>query len=221
MLGASAARLRVDGAAAAPVQGSCMRLAVVNLKGGTGKTVTAVHLASLLATQGRTLLIDADPQGSALSWSEEAGELPCTVVGLPVRDLHRRMAQLLPGLSHVVMDTPPGDRAIVRSAIAAAEIVVVPIPPSIMDLDRLQPTLDLIAEVEALAPVRTFVLLTRVRAATKSSRLTREVLADVGVSLLDSQIPLREGLNTSFGTVPSRDAYGPVLEELLAKEVAA
>ena len=44
-----------------------MRLAVINLKGGTGKTTSAVYLAAALARRGRTLLVDADPQGSALS----------------------------------------------------------------------------------------------------------------------------------------------------------
>jgi len=198
-----------------------LRLALVNLKGGTGKTVSAVHLAAALGRQDRTLLVDADPQGSALSWSEEAGDLPCSVVSLPVRDLHRRMLDLLPGLAHVVIDTPPGDRAIVRSAVAASEVVVVPMPPSIMDLDRLRPTLDLISEVEVVTPLRVFVLLTRVRAATKSSRLTREVLGDVGVALLNAQIPLRESLNTSFGTVPSEDVYGDVLDELMTRRIAA
>src|ERR1039457_2478063 len=126
-----------------------MRIAVINLKGGTGKTVTAVHLATALAARGRTLLVDADPQGSALSWSEEAEELPFAVVGLPVRDLQRRLNDLLPGLMHAVVDTPPGDRAIVRSAIAATGIILVPIPPSIIDLDRLGPTVALAAEVDA------------------------------------------------------------------------
>jgi|SRR5579864_4513625 len=199
-----------------------MRLAVSNLKGGTGKTVTAVHLATVLAAQGRTLLVDADPQGSALSWSEEAEGLPFAVVGLPVRDLHKRMHDLLPGLTHAVIDTPPGDRAIVRSAIAASDVVIVPIPPSVIDLDRLRPTLDLIAEVDAISPVRVFVLLTRVRAATRSGKLMREILADLGVSLLDAQIPLRESLSTSFGTIPSGDnPYQAVLDELMTKDLAA
>jgi len=198
-----------------------MRLAVVNLKGGSGKTVTAIHLAAALSGHDRTLLVDADPQGSALSWSEEAGDLPFAVVSLPVRDLHRRVDRLLPGIAHTVIDTPPGDRAIVRSAIAASEVVIVPIPPSVMDLDRLRPTLDLIEEVEVLTPLRVFVLLTRVRAATKSGRVTREVLEEIGVSLLDAQIPLRESLNTSFGTIPSEDAYAVALEELLTRKVAA
>ena len=117
-----------------------MRIAIVNLKGGTGKTITAVHLAAGLAEQGRTLLVDADPQGSALSWSEAAEGFPCHVIALPVRDLHRRVPGLSEGYDHVVIDTPPGegDRGIVRSAVLAAEAVVVPMPPSTMDVNRLQ-----------------------------------------------------------------------------------
>ena len=46
-----------------------MRLAITNLKGGTGKTTTAVHLAAGLGRYGRTLLVDADPQGSATEWT--------------------------------------------------------------------------------------------------------------------------------------------------------
>jgi hypothetical protein len=90
-----------------------------------------------------------------------------------------------------------------------------------MDLDRLQPTLDLIAEVAVLKPVSVFVLLTRVRSATRSGRVTREVLTDLGVSLLEAQIPLRESLNTSFGTLPAEDPYGLVLEELMGRKIAA
>jgi chromosome partitioning protein len=139
-----------------------------------------------------------------------------------VRDLHKRLNDVLPGLMHAVVDTPPGDRLIVRSAITAVGVILVPIPPSIIDLDRLRPTLDLIAEVDATSPTQTFVLLTRVRAATRSGRLTREILGGMGVSLLDAQIPLRESLSTSFGTIPSGDnPYRVVLDELMRNEVAA
>ena len=68
-----------------------MKLAIVNLKGGSGKTVSGFFLATVLSWRGRTLLVDCDPQGSALSWAAAAEEygsgdpLPFAVMGLPVK----------------------------------------------------------------------------------------------------------------------------------------
>ena len=143
-----------------------MRLAVINLKGGTGKTTSAVYLAAALARRGRTLLVDADPQGSALSWSDQAEGLPFTVAALPVKTLHRQLPGLAQGFAHVVVDTPPGDLGVVRSAALAVELALIPIPPGLMDVDRLRPTLELLAEVEPLNPLGVQVLLTRVRRAS-------------------------------------------------------
>ncbi|MBB0994994.1 ParA family protein, partial [Dietzia sp. SLG510A3-3B2-2] len=52
-----------------------MKIAVVNTKGGVGKTTTAIYLATVASAQGKsTELLDADPQGSATSWAEIATE---------------------------------------------------------------------------------------------------------------------------------------------------
>jgi chromosome partitioning protein len=196
-----------------------MRIAVVNLKGGTGKTITAVHLAAGLAEHGRTLLVDADPQGSALSWSEAVDGFPCQVIALPVRDLHRRLPDLAEGYAHVVLDTPPGegDRAIVRSAVLAAEVVVVPMPPATMDVNRLKPTLELIAEAEEIHPIALHVLITRTRAGTRLARAVRELLAELEVPALVAEIPLREAYAAAFGAPPAPQVdYAAVLAEITA-----
>lgn len=91
-----------------------MRLAVVNLKGGTGKTTSATALAWALSTRGRTLLVDTDPQGSALAWSEEAS-FPFPTIGLPVRDVHTRLIQVGADYEHIVIDTPSGDESADRA----------------------------------------------------------------------------------------------------------
>ena len=192
-----------------------MRLAVCNLKGGVGKTTTAVYLAAGLHRSGRTLLVDADPQQSALLWSQQDPIFPYTVVSLPVRDLHRRLADLGQGYAHIVIDTGPADAAIIRAAVMAAETVIVPASPTGLDVNRLMPTVELLAEVDAIHPVQVGVLLTRVRRGTLSARGVREVLAEVGLPLFDTSIPLAEMYAGSFGIAPvDLGTYEDLIQEL-------
>jgi chromosome partitioning protein len=190
-----------------------MRLAVVNLKGGTGKTTSATALAMSLSARGRTLLIDADPQGSALAWSEEAA-FPFPTIGLPVRDLHVRLLQLGADYDHVVIDTPPGVPPIVRSSVLAADTVLIPLSPSGVELRQIGPTFELLADLEPHTPVLR-VLLTQVHPRTVASRVARELLERAEVPLLKSEVPHRQGYRTAFGGLVAPDHYDCVLAELL------
>ena len=200
-----------------------MRLAVTNLKRGTGKTTTAVHLAAGLGRRGRTLLIAADPQGSATEWALLMGQdCPFTLLTDSGEDLHRRLAELGNGYQHIVIDTPPGHDAVVRSSMLSVTDVLVPLAPSLMDINRLRPTIELIAAVERLNAPKIRVLLTRVRPNTRMSRLARDTLGELGIPVVDAEIPLLEAYVTGFGLVPpDGHRYGAVLDELLKKEVAA
>src|SRR3954451_17865121 len=114
-------------------------LAVVNRKGGTSKTKTAVFLAYALHEQGRTvLLVDADPQASALTWSETAAAVggegfPFPVIALPTRELHKQLLYVIGNrFEAVVIDTAPlEERAgIVATALRLATLAVLPVAPT-------------------------------------------------------------------------------------------
>ena len=138
-----------------------LSLALANLKPGTGKTTSAVWLAYVFAQAGDSvLLVDADPSGSALEWSDLAAmdprlapqdAFPFRVVALPSRELHRRLPEIARADDVVIIDTPQLEdhAAIARSALRYADQIVIPCAPSPIEINRTTPVRDEIAEVEA------------------------------------------------------------------------
>lgn len=203
-----------------------MKVAVVNLKGGTSKTTSAVFLAAAFARRGKTLLVDCDPQGSALSWAESAEEdgasLGFSVMALPTKDVHRKIKGFEGDYEYIVLDTPPGEIAITRSALMAAGIALLAVQPTAMDLDRVQATLDLLADVEDVnEALRFLVLLSRVRRISREGRDAREAMESMGLPLLKTEVPQLGFFADAFGEVLDGDLreYASVAAELLGEPV--
>lgn len=202
-----------------------VRITVGNLKGGSSKTTTSVFLALALARQGRTLLVDADPdQPSALRWRELAGKdwpPSCAVVSVATRRLYPRLEQLSHEHEHIVIDTGPKNPLMLRQAMAFADQLVVPVSPRPLDLAEIPKTFELATEVSTTSRLLCSVLLVQVRAGTRSAADTRALLGgELGLPVLTTQTPLRESFALAYGTAPTNLAeYTDVLSELQKKAI--
>ena len=213
---------------------TALSIAVANLKPGTGKTTSAVWLAHVFARAGNSvLLVDADPSGSALEWSDLAAmdprvtpreAFPFRVVALPSRELHRRLPGIARADDVVIIDAPQlEDHAgIARSAMRYVDEVLIPCAPTPIEINRTTPVRDEIAEIDAVRrrPARASVLLNRCVTRAHSTANARETLENLGYDVLGTAVPRLEVYAQSFG-MPIKhagcDVWRQVANDLIAR----
>jgi chromosome partitioning protein len=132
-----------------PKRDKPMIIGILNRKGGVGKTSLSTNLASALSLSGnRILLVDADPQESALDWqASREGETLFPVVGMAKPTLHKDIPELARNYDHILIDGPPGINDVTRSAMMACDLVVIPVQPSPYDVWAADETVKLLTEI--------------------------------------------------------------------------
>jgi chromosome partitioning protein len=212
-----------------------MDIAFVNLKPGTAKTTSAVWLSYALHQLGKEVwYIDTDPAGSGLAWSDliaannpGSGGFPFKVVGLPVKDVHRRARDYGTDQAIRIYDTPQAEdhAAIVRSVMRFVDEVVVPVAPNGIEINRMGPIRNEIEDIDTLRdhPVRSSVLLNRVDSRAASGDYWAGVLIEAGYHVLATRIPAIQLYSQSFGKpISAKDtAYASLGTELLERHEKA
>ena len=191
-------------------------IVIANQKGGCGKTTTCMNLAGGLAAAGvRVLVVDADPQGSATEWRNRSEEsrLDFDVIAMPTPTIHKELPKVVGKSSYEValIDCPPGTETkgfgtVTRSALLAADFVIIPTRPTPIDFLATSIMLPVLTDVTSIKPeLKVFLLLNAKHA---SNRLGRTAKAGaiamfskqgIDIAVLDTEIHDR----TAFAEAPA------------------
>lgn len=162
-------------------------VAILNQKGGVGKTTLATNIASKLHLDGfRVLLIDSDPQGSARNW-HAAGSSPLAVVGIDRPTLDKDIHKISNNFDWAIIDGAPQLTNMAIAAIKCAHLVIIPVNPSPYDVWASQDLVNLIKERQALtdgAPKAYFCISKKIRGTSLGE--------EVYVALKGYELPIME-----------------------------
>lgn len=184
-------------------------IAVSNQKGGTGKTTLSMNLAAGLAKRGRTLVVDADPQGSAGQWAASAPDdnpYPVSVISV-AGNLTHEVSRFRQDYQYVVIDCPPTlETEVTMKAMSAADKVLIPVLPSPVDLwasVRLSTALE---QLRMSKPqLKAYMVVNQVEPRNALSRAMQQALAEFDIPALEGCLRRRAVFRTS--AIEGRSVY--------------
>lgn len=187
-------------------------VAVIAEKGGSGKTTTAANVAAELAARGaRALLVDADSQGTALTWAgiaAEAGHEGPRVVALG-DNLRPELPRLAAEHDWTIVDCPGRASKRAAAALMVADVAILPCAPSPPDVWALGTTAELVGEVRELRPeLRAAVLVNRADR-TGIGASAREALGTLGLPVLASSLGDRAAYREALADGRGVTSYAP------------
>lgn len=198
-----------------------MIVVVGGIKGGSGKTTVATHLAILAATQGGdVLMIDADEQATASDFTVQRNEIQgnagYTCIQLFGSAVRHETQQLASKYTHVIIDTGGRDTTSQRAALTVADLFVIPFVPRSFDVWTLDKVLELVNEIHTVNDdLSTYVFLNRADPRGSDNQEAASMLSDAA-PLVFIDTPL--GTRKAFGNAA---AQGLSVTELRPQDIKA
>ncbi len=199
-------------------------VAVLNQKGGAGKTTLATHLARAFQLAGAGVLVaDSDPQGSARDWYAAAGErvdLP-PVVGIDRPALFRELSKISGGVDWVIVDGAPQVHDLAAAAVRVADVVLIPVQPSPYDIWATADLVDLLKQRQEIAdgqPKAAFVVSRQIQG-TRLAADVREALEGYNLPVFEAgtvQRVIYANSATTGQTALDLEPNGPAANEINA-----
>ena len=169
-------------------------IAVINQKGGTGKTTLTMNLAAGLSRRADTVVIDLDPQGSSRQWASMGSQpFPATIKQISgnwdVSTLHRNYR----AFPHMVLDCPPSlESHASMQALRACDVALIPVLPSPVDLWASMNLPEEIEEARKVNPnIQAFLVLNQLEPRSALSSAMRDALIEFGMPVLDAGLRRR------------------------------
>lgn len=208
-------------------------ICVGNQKGGVGKSTIADNLAVIAANEGRrTLLIDADPQGSSMAFRGLRQKDDIKAMSITTPTLHKDLRGFADAFDYCFIDAGGRDSSVFRSAIMACDILLIPTLPSQYDIYALLDTLEILKEARVYKEIPAFLVLNQMLHAKVSSdaqEALQEIAGKHEIALLHTTLYSRVAFKNSVGEGQGVTEYEPngkaalemktLYNELLRKEV--
>lgn len=197
-------------------------VAVCNQKGGSGKTTLSMQLAGALARRGgKVMVVDADPQGTATRWAATAEDdkpFPASVIGLSAAStkVHREVKKFVEDYEYIIIDCPPAaDSPVPQSALLIADLALVPIIPSPLDMwgaVGIRHVIENVSEINE--DLRSRLVVNQCQPNTSLAKEALEVLPEFGIDLCRTYIHQRQVYRQSA-------VYGQTVHDLGSRATPA